>query len=170
MLHFAPEPFLSPLLMARFREYETADLEMKGVNHKVDIRKLPFADKTYDFIYASHVLEHVREDSDAIAEIRRVLKPGGVAILPVPIVASKTVEYPDANPFEGGHVRAPGPDYFEKYKKDFSRVEVYSSDSFTGRYQLFVYEDRTAWPSKDCPLRPPMPGEKHADFVPVCYA
>ena len=33
------------------------------------------------------VLEHVRDDIKAISEIRRVLKPGGIAIMPVPLVA-----------------------------------------------------------------------------------
>jgi hypothetical protein len=38
------------------------------------------------------------------------------------------------------------------------------------KYQLFVYEDRTLWPNKTSPLRLSMPGEKHIEVVPVCYA
>ena len=87
MLHFAPEAFFRRIFSRRFGKYETADLSMKGVDHKVDLQSLPFKAATYDFIFASHVLEHILDDKRAIEEIRRVLKPHGVAILPVPVVA-----------------------------------------------------------------------------------
>jgi SAM-dependent methyltransferase len=169
MLHFAPEPFLSRIFSKRFGKYETADLFMKGVDHRVDLQNLPFADGSYDFVFASHVLEHVPDDRKAIQEIRRILKPNGVAILPVPVVCAKTVEYPAANPHEAYHMRAPGLDYFEKYKPFFSRVETRTSDLLPEKYQVYIYEDRSVWPTKSCPLRPPMPGEKHIDVVPICY-
>jgi SAM-dependent methyltransferase len=169
MVHFAPEPFFRKMFSERFNQYETADLFMEGVNHKADLLSLPFRDESYDVVYASHVLEHIKDDMKAIREISRVLKSNGVAILPVPVVCTKTIEYAEANPSEAGHVRAPGLDYFEKYRKVFDRVEIYSSDSFPEKYQLFVYEDRTAWPTKECPLRPPMQGTRHSDFVPVCF-
>jgi SAM-dependent methyltransferase len=169
MLHFAPEKFFRRMFSRHFAKYETADLFMEEVDHKVDIQDLPFQDGTYDFIFASHVLEHIRDDRRAIKEIRRALRPNGIAVLPVPIVCDKTIEYPDANPHEAGHVRAPGKDYFERYKEYFGRVEVYSSESFSQKYQTFVYEDRTRWPTPECPWRPPMQGQKHSDFVPVCY-
>jgi SAM-dependent methyltransferase len=169
VLHFAPETFFKEMFTRRFAKCETADLFMGGVDHKVDIRNLPFEAATYDLVFASHVLEHIREDDRAIAEIRRVLRPGGIAVLPVPIVSEKTIEYPEANPFEAGHMRAPGPDYFEKYKEHFGRVEIYGSDSFPRKYQVYVYEDRTKWPTVECPLRAPMEGERHIDLVPVCY-
>lgn len=170
MLHFAPEPFLRSVFSSRFRNYETADLFMKNVTHKADLQNLPFKDGSYDFIFASHVLEHIQDDRRAVREIRRVLKPGGIAILPVPVVCEKTIEYPEANPNEAGHVRAPGLDYFQRYQESFERVEVRSSNSLPPRHQIFIYEDRSRWPTRDCPLRPPMPGEKHPDFVPVCYS
>ena len=169
MLHVAPEPFLRKVFSRRFSGYETADLLMKGVDHNVDLQNLPFKDATYDFVFASHVLEHIADDKRAIREIRRVMKPNGVAILPVPVVCEKTIEYPQANPNEAYHVRAPGFDYFDKYRQYFSRVELHISDSFPERYQLFIYEDRSVWPTIECPLRPPMHGERHADVVPVCY-
>jgi len=60
-------------------------------------------------------------------EIRRILKPNGFAILPVPIITDYTVEYPEPNPAEYGHVKSTGLDYFEKYKKYFLVVKIYSS-------------------------------------------
>ena len=72
MLHFAPEPFFRELFSRRFGTYETADLSMEGVNHNVDLQQLPFADATYDFVFASHVLEQRRDNESAISEIRRI--------------------------------------------------------------------------------------------------
>jgi SAM-dependent methyltransferase len=169
MLHFAPEPFFRGFFSARFAEYVTADAHMEGVDHRVDLQHLPFADAYYDFIFASHVLEHISDDAAALAEIRRVLSPGGIAILPVPLVADRTVEYEKPNPHESGHVRAPGPDYFDRYRNYFSRVELVASDVFPEKFQLFVHEDRSTWPTHECPQRPAMRGEKHVDIVPVCH-
>ncbi|MBN2356941.1 class I SAM-dependent methyltransferase [candidate division KSB1 bacterium] len=170
MLHFAPEPFLKNFFFNRFGQYETADLCMKGVDHKVDLQELPFKDQSYDFIFASHILEHVLNDKKALYHIRRILKPNGIAILPVPLVANKTIEYPEPNPKEAFHVRAPGLDYFDRYKQFFTKVELIKSDSLPMIYQLYRYEDRSQWPNKQCPLRPTMQGERFIDIVPVCYA
>jgi SAM-dependent methyltransferase len=169
MIHFAPEPFFRKFFSTRFGQYETADLNEPNVDHSVDLQKLPFEDQSYDFVFASHVLEHIPDDEKAISEIRRILKPNGIAILPVPLIAEKTIEYPEPNPHEAYHVRAPGFDYFQRYDRYFSKVDKISSDSLPGKYQLFVYENRSLWPTKECPLRPPMQGEKHVDIVPVCY-
>ncbi len=169
MLHFAPEPFFRKYFSKHFTNYETADLEMENVDHNVDLQNLPFNNESYDFIYASHVLEHVPNDRKAISEIRRVLKPGGIAVLPVPFVAEKTIEYPEANPNEAYHMRAPGYDYIDRYKQVFSKVVSYSSNDLNPTHQLYIYEDRSQWPTPECPLRPPMPGEKHIDIVPICY-
>ncbi len=50
----------------------------------VDIHKLPFADNTFDKILMSEVLEHLADDRNALREIFRVLKPGGILALSVP--------------------------------------------------------------------------------------
>jgi hypothetical protein len=80
-----------------------------------------------------------------------------------------TVEYPEANPHESGHVRAPGPDYFGKFRKMFEKVVILSSGDFDSRYQLWNYEDRTIFPSSDNPLKHSVPGKRHPDYVPICY-
>jgi len=141
---------------------------MSGVDYKADLTRLPFAEGSYDVVYASHVLEHIKDDVTAIAEVRRILRPGGFAILPVPIVGDRTVEYSEPNPAEHGHVRAPGLDYYDRYRRVFSRVDVFDSDQFDPIYQAFVYEDRSCWPTPKMPLRQPSPGVCHLDFVPVC--
>ncbi len=49
-----------------------------------DAQKLPFASESFDTVFCSQVLEHVPEPWKALAEMRRVLKPGGHLILTVP--------------------------------------------------------------------------------------
>ena len=45
---------------------------------------LPFADATFDIILCNHVLEHIPEDTQALSELRRVLRPGGLMLIGVP--------------------------------------------------------------------------------------
>ncbi len=167
VLHVAPERFVTEFLRPRVAAYETADISAENVDHEVDLRDLPFADGSYDLVYASHVLEHIDDDRRALSEVRRVLSGDGLAILPVPIVQQATVEY--GEPLEAEHVRAPGRDYFDRYREQFARVDVFSSEDFPAEHQLYVYEDRTRYPSDDCPRRTPTPGERHLDFVPLCW-
>jgi SAM-dependent methyltransferase len=168
ILHFAPEPFFRKLFQEKFDSYTSADLNMKDVDYRADLLDLPFEDGSYDFVFASHVLEHIKEDDRALHEISRVLKPGGIAVIHVPVFGAETVEYPEPNPDEGYHVRAPGIDYYDRYSTYFSKIEKYDSGSFSEKYQLFIYEDRGKWP-ETITLRPAAEGERHIDIIPVCY-
>ena len=86
---------------------------------KGDALDLPYADGTFDCVIASEILEHVPEDDRAIAELVRVLKPGGSLAITVPRWLPEKVcwilsdEY-HAN--EGGHIRI--------YKADALRDKV----------------------------------------------
>jgi len=151
LIHFSPEPALRNRFRDMFGGYRTAGL--RNTEIYADLTDLPFEDDSCDFIYASHILEHISNDEQAIREIARVLRPGGMAVLPVPIVRKNTEEYGCPNPNEHGHVRAPGPDYFDKYRRDFSRVDVFKSDAFDSSYQTWDMRS-------DC---------SHPDYVPVCY-
>ncbi|MEY2462281.1 MAG: hypothetical protein QOH64_419 [Acidimicrobiaceae bacterium] len=75
-----------------------------------DGTRLPFADGTFDRIIASEVLEHIPDDSLAMAELSRVLRPGGTIAVTVPAWLSERVCWALTDeyhaPFvEGGHVR-----------------------------------------------------------------
>ncbi len=52
-----------------------------------DLRRTPFGDATFDWIFCSHVLEHIGELDICINEILRMLKPGGLAWIQVPFEA-----------------------------------------------------------------------------------
>jgi predicted SAM-dependent methyltransferase len=68
-------------------DYRSVDLYMPGVDDKADITDLNIYDTSrFDIILCSHVLEHIENDRLAMSEIFRVLKPGGFAIIMVPIL------------------------------------------------------------------------------------
>ena len=46
---------------------------------------LPYPDEYFDVVIASHVVEHAEDDRKLLAEIQRVLKPDGVAVILIPI-------------------------------------------------------------------------------------
>jgi SAM-dependent methyltransferase len=168
VLHIAPEPFISGHLKSTSASYLSADLYNEKADCREDVTKMSFPVGSFDLVYCSHVLEHIKDDRAAISEIRRVLSPQGIAILPVPILAEITVEYSDANPHEEGHVRAPGMDYFDRFRQVFQKVDLWSSADFDPLYQLFIYEDRSRWPTPTMPNRPSSIGLKHLEYVPIC--
>lgn len=49
-----------------------------------DLRRAPVGDRTVDWIFCSHVLEHVAELDDCLAELARLLRPGGAVWIQVP--------------------------------------------------------------------------------------
>jgi len=51
---------------------------------QADIRRLPFAPGSFDFVYTMGTIEHIDEYQTAVDEVGRVLKPGGLAIVGVP--------------------------------------------------------------------------------------
>ena len=97
--------------LARERLGEDADL------HVLDLAApLPFADAEYDDVIASLVLHYLEDWSGPLAELRRVLKPGGRMVVSVNHPSAYAVVYPDA-------------DYFA--------VTKYSED--------YVFDGRTVW-------------------------
>ncbi|HEU5034633.1 MAG TPA: class I SAM-dependent methyltransferase [Mycobacteriales bacterium] len=75
---------------------------------RADLLALPFPDASFDVVMASEVLEHIPADELAMAEIARVLRPGGRVAVTVPRFWPERVcwalsrEYHDV---AGGHVR-----------------------------------------------------------------
>jgi SAM-dependent methyltransferase len=93
LLHFAPEPeFERNLKKLPWIEYLSTDLLNTRVVERMDITNIKRPDDSFDIILCSHVLEHVPEDRKAMSELFRVLKPGGWALLQVPISGDVSVE------------------------------------------------------------------------------
>lgn len=85
ILHVAPEHcFMKQFEKQHGDGYITADIESPLAKVKMDIHQMPFEDNRFDVVLCNHVLEHVQDDIKAMSEIRRVLKPGGFAIMQIP--------------------------------------------------------------------------------------
>jgi len=57
------------------------DLGITAHLREADIQALPFEDAGFDVVMVAHVLEHLTEPEKALAELHRVLRPGGVVVL-----------------------------------------------------------------------------------------
>lgn len=96
VLHIAPEPIIAGLLQSRAKiEYLSADLESPEAMVKMDITDIQYPDDSFDVIVCYHVLEHVPDDVLAMREMKRVLKPGGWAILQSPLKPELEKTYED---------------------------------------------------------------------------
>ena len=75
-----------------------------------DATKLPFADNTFDRVITSEVLEHIQDDVAAIAELARVVRPGGTLACTVPSWWPEKINWMLSDEYHapksvGGHVR-----------------------------------------------------------------
>ncbi len=108
LLHVAPELSLG----ARFEalenvEYVSADYDSALADEQMDIRDIKYPDATFDAIVCNHVLEHVDDDRLALSELFRVLKPGGWALLQVPIGRRRSGDVRRSDDHERPGPRAP---------------------------------------------------------------
>ncbi|MCS7085782.1 MAG: class I SAM-dependent methyltransferase [Bacteroidia bacterium] len=145
LLHLAPEDFLRRFLL-RIPDLEITfgDLQPRRYGFKVvqvNLLQINFPDESFDAIICNHVLEHIVDDQKAMAEMWRILKPGGWALITLPIYGETTYEKPglDANGriFEYGihdHMRLNGLDVTQKFEKAGFRVRVETLDSVPGNY------------------------------------
>jgi SAM-dependent methyltransferase len=121
ILHFAPEKAFMRRMCGN-ELYETADLVQTGVSHKIDITDTNLPDTRYDVVIANHVLEHIDDDRKAMHELFRLLKPGGLALLSVPINATRdaTYENPAITSGAGREAHFSGRDHKRYYGLDFA--------------------------------------------------
>ncbi|MDQ3679570.1 MAG: methyltransferase domain-containing protein [Actinomycetota bacterium] len=73
-----------------------------------DVLGLPFPDRSFDRVIAAEVLEHVEADEPAMAELARVLRPGGSVAVTVPRWLPEAVNWGLSRDYRsnpGGHVR-----------------------------------------------------------------
>jgi len=126
LLHIAPRPSLRKIFnKSKNIEYFKGDKFEEGYHYskdviELDITKLKFENDFFDIIICNHVLEHIPDDLQAINELYRVLKPGGFAILQVPLSLKleKTYEVKTDTAQERKKLFGQS-DHYRIYAKDF---------------------------------------------------
>lgn len=94
ILHFAPEKGIEERIKKTdYFEYITADIQEGKADQVIDITNISFPDQTFDYIICNHVLEHIKDESKALSELKRCIKEDGRVIFSVPICwEQKTIE------------------------------------------------------------------------------
>jgi SAM-dependent methyltransferase len=145
MLHIAPEPALTDVLRtARGIETVSADLASPHAMIRLDITSIDRESASFHVILCSHVLEHVEDDRRAMRELFRVLRPGGWAVIQVPISSKPTFEDPSiTDPAERerlfwqvDHVRLYGLDISDRLTEAGFQVETIFGDQLVASDQL----------------------------------
>lgn len=134
VLHFAPEQeFYKRFKKQRNIDYTTTDLLSPLADVKADICNLPFEDNSFEIIFCNHVLEHIPDDTKAMQELYRVMKPNGWGIFQIPQDLSRETTFADDSITDAkerakifgqyDHVRVYGRDYFDKLRSIGFKVE-----------------------------------------------
>lgn len=155
VLHFAPEPPLARAAGRLAAKVVTADLFADGMDLRLDLSAMDSVPEgAFDLLIACDVLEHVPDDTRALREIRRVLAPGGTALLTVPQKDGLATTYEDpAVTTDEGRERAYGiSNHHRIYGDDFPQVLARAGFAV----QVF---DHSAFPAETCGrhvLHPPV--------------
>jgi SAM-dependent methyltransferase len=126
-------------------DYTTADLESPLADVKLDIQHVPFDKDTFDVVICNHVLEHVPDDRQAMREIYRILKPGGFAILQVPMDPGldKTYEDPSILAPRDREKHFRQKDHYRLYGRDYPERLKEAGFQFTGNNYIYEIENET---------------------------
>jgi len=127
VLHFSP----SRSLYRRLKKIETIDYVSTDfeneflADQKFDITKLEIVDNQFDFIICYHILEHIENDSQAMKELFRVLKPGGKVIIQTP--------FKEGEIYENDKIKSPEDRKIHFQQED--HVRIYSVEGLKGRLE-----------------------------------
>lgn len=148
LLHIAPEHcYFEQFVKIPHLNYLPGDKMVVGYGKQsgveyMDLLDLPQKDRTIDYVLCNQVLEHIPDDMTAIKEMYRVLKPGGEAIVTVPIredlektYENESIITPQERTQHFGqwdHVRWYGKDVIERFKAvGFSVSLIRHGEQFT---------------------------------------
>jgi SAM-dependent methyltransferase len=119
VLHMAPEALMIPWVVGLSCEYLNADLHNLAMV-RMDLTDTGLPDDSKTLVWCSHVLEHIPDDRAALAEVRRILAPGGLLMLQVPIGGDTTLEDPSVTTDEGRLEKFLQEDHVRLYGRDLA--------------------------------------------------
>ena len=157
ILHIAPEKSLYQFVRNKSDKYYCLDkTPNRPYSSKDDLTDLSlFKDNAFDIIICFHVLEHIIDDIKAISEIKRVLKPNGLAFICVPLKGERTYIWTEEdinkqkkdgswgleNKYEG-HYRTYGRVHFYNLLKEyFSEIKLSNNKKMTSK-DFFICKNK----------------------------
>jgi len=114
-----------------------------------DGTRIPFGDNTFNVAVSFQVIEHVHDDAGHVAQVRRILKPGGIFVLTTPNRNYRLK--PGQKPWNRFHVREYDPQELEvTLRRSFLDVSVWG---ICGSDEVQAIEEaRVAWALRGGPL------------------
>jgi SAM-dependent methyltransferase len=127
----------------------------RGVDAQVgDVQALPFEGGTFDTVVAAWMLYHVPDIDRGLAEIERVLRPGGALIAVTTSVLHlselrELVAYPDGHqePFN----RENGEEFLRKHFTQIERLDLETEVTVRDRQKLVDYQQSMSVPTQPVP-------------------
>jgi SAM-dependent methyltransferase len=127
ILHFAAEYcFVRRFQRMSNINHIVADLDPSRGGVRMDITDIPLGADAVDMVVCSHVLEHVQDDVKAMRELKRVLRPGGTALIMCPVEQERPTTYEDPSIVtpearreafhQNDHVRIYGADFIDRLR------------------------------------------------------
>ena len=145
LLYFAPERNLEYFRAIPSLEVKTSNYPDGEADYHLDILNMPFGEDEWDYIVCHRVVEHLKDDRAGLEAFLRVLKPGGFAVISVPIDAAiaRTVDYGKPNPLENEHYYYYGTDFRERIPAGFEVQEFRFADTFDAKqhHELALIDD-----------------------------
>ena len=149
LLHVAPDfGFYLWLKRQELLDYVGTDIDASRYRHidgiqTADLTNAPFEDNTFDVIVCSHVLEHIPDDYAAFAELVRILKPQGKALLltPYALDGAGTDEDPTIS----------DPAEQDRRFGQWDHVRIYDRDDFLQRMRSSGFEASLFNPADEFP-------------------
>ncbi len=138
ILHFAAERSMVRKLSGRYNiDYVCADTvrpKSRPYTREIDITNTGFEDNSQDIIILDHVLQMIEQDTKALLEMKRILKPNGIIYLMLPVYNDLETTFEDSSLTtedqrhtyfnQSNHVRKYGIDVLEKLQSSDLSVDV----------------------------------------------
>jgi SAM-dependent methyltransferase len=156
LIRFSPDPIIDDAWFA------STELSVYGGENSCDLEAIDRSNDAYDVILCSHVLEHIRDDAQALRELVRVVSPAGFILLIVPRTETGflTDDWGFADPEKNFHYRGYGRDFDARIAGIVPNAYVLAaeaSDPVTGdRKRMYMLTKSAFWRDRWLTATPPL--------------